>query len=51
MPQLSDKSISILLKSCPNLIYLNLSGCKNITDLSISNLNVDCPKIEKIVFK
>ena len=50
MPQLTDKSISVIIKNCPNLVNLNLSGCKNITDKSLENINSFCPLIRHIVF-
>ena len=50
MPQLTDLSITEIIKHFPNLMFLNLSGCKNITDDSLLSINIDCPLIEKIVF-
>ncbi|RHZ76347.1 hypothetical protein Glove_198g80 [Diversispora epigaea] len=35
---ISDRTISAIAHSCPNLYHLSLKGCHNITDNSVNNL-------------
>ncbi|CAJ0916230.1 10038_t:CDS:2 [Entrophospora sp. SA101] len=43
--KLSDKSLSKIADSCPNLNYLSLGHNKHITDISMIDIAHSCPKL------
>ena len=42
---LSDEFVYALAANCPNLTFLNVSGCFNITNQAVLSLSNGCPKL------
>lgn len=38
----TDELIQIIAKDCPNLVQLNIGGCKNVSDLGLLELCEGC---------
>jgi len=44
--KLTEKGIEALAGSCPNLVHLNLSGCKGLNDRSLALIGKGCKRLE-----
>jgi len=45
---ISDAGVKVLVSRCPNLKYVNLSGCPRVTDYSLSLIAQHCKGLEEL---
>lgn len=47
--RITDFALKKVFTACKSLEFVNLSGCKYLTDSSISTLCENCPKVTHLV--